>query len=100
MANEASVARRRFLQGFAAVAVIGFDPVRRSWLTEAQAGRSLSRIPRLDGELVTDAVSLAGAADDFGHHIHRTPHAVLRPGSIRDVVEMVRYAKQHRIHVA
>lgn len=100
MSTAPFVARRRFLQGVAAVAVIGFDPVRRSWLTEAHAGRPLSRVPRLDGELVTDAASLAAAADDFGHHVHRTPLAVLRPGSVRDVVEMVRYAKQHRIRIA
>lgn len=95
-----SVARRRFLQGVATVAVIGFDPVRRTWLTEARAGRALSRIPRLDGELVTDAASLAAAADDFGHFVHRTPRAVLRPGSVDDVVAMVRYAKQHRLDIA
>ncbi|MDF2696720.1 MAG: putative cytokinin oxidase [Labilithrix sp.] len=95
-----AVARRRFLQGAAAVAVIGFDPARRSWVTEARAGRNLSRLPRLDGELVTDATSLAEAADDYGHFIHRTPRAVLRPGSIRDVVEMVRYAKEHRLDIA
>ncbi len=84
----------------ATVAVIGFDPVRRTWLTEAKAGASLSKLPRLDGELVTDASSLAEAADDFGHFIHRTPRAVLRPGSIRDVVEMVRYAKKYKIKIA
>jgi len=94
------LARRGFLTGAASVAVIGFDPVQRTWLTEAKAGGSLSKLPRLDGELVTDAASLAEAADDFGHFIHRTPRAVLRPGSINDVVEMVRYAKKHRIKIA
>ncbi|MBX3092876.1 MAG: FAD-binding protein, partial [Cryobacterium sp.] len=100
MMKEATVARRRLLQGIAAVAVIGFDPVRRSWLTEAEASRSLVRLPRLDGQLVTDAASLAAAADDFGHYIHRTPLAVLKPGSINDVVEMVRYAKQYNLRIA
>jgi len=95
-----SVARRRFLQGAATVAVIGFDPVRRSWVTEAQAGHSISQVPRLDGQLVTDPASLAAAADDFGHFVHRTPKAVLRPGSVQDVVTMVRYAKQHRLDIA
>ncbi len=95
-----TVARRGFLQAVATVAVIGFDPVQRTWLTEARAGRPLSRVPRLDGELVTDAASLASAADDFGHFVHRTPRAVLRPASVQDVVAMVRYAKQHRIDIA
>ncbi len=94
------LARRGFLTGVATVAVIGFDPIRRTWLTEAKAGSSLSKLPRLDGELVTDAPALAAAADDFGHFVHRTPRAVLRPRSIGDVVEMVRYAKKHRIKIA
>jgi cytokinin dehydrogenase len=102
MLKDLSLARRRFIQGIAAVGVIGFDPIRRTWLTEAEArrGGALARLPRLDGELVTDPGSLAQAADDFGHYIHRTPVAVLRPGSIRDVVEMVRYATQYRIQIA
>lgn len=100
MSNETSVARRRFLQGATAVAVIGFDPVRRSWITEAKAGGGLSRLPRLDGQLVTTPAALAEAGDDYGHIIKRTPVAVLRPGSIDDVVEMVRYADMHRLRIA
>lgn len=98
--SSSKLARRGFLTGVATVAVIGFDPVRRTWLTEATAGGKLSKLPGLDGELVTDAPSLQAAADDFGHYIHRTPRAVLRPGSIRDVVEMVKYARKHRIKIA
>src|SRR5438552_6236403 len=31
---------------------------------------------------------------------HRVPAAVLRPGSVQDVVAMVRYANQHKLKVA
>jgi cytokinin dehydrogenase len=99
--NLPKLPRRGFLMGATMVAVIGFDPVRRSWLTgEAKASHNLDHIPNLDGELVTDAASLAAAAEDFGHYIHHQPIAVLRPGSTRDVVKMVRYAKKHRIKIA
>lgn len=100
MTQGPSVARRGFLMGLTAVAVVGFDPVNRSWVTDAQAHHGFSRVPRLDGELLTDPASLAAAADDFGHYIHRTPRAVLKPASTSDVVKMVRYAKDHRIDIA
>lgn len=100
MTKEATVARRRILQGIAAVAVVGFDPVGRTWVTEAEASRPLTRLPRLDGQLLTDPGSLAAAGQDFGRYIQRRPIAVLKPGSINDVVEMVRYAKQQRLRIA
>src|SRR5918995_3176301 len=97
--------RRRFLvASLAGAAVIAFDPVRGGWVTAAQAAasgggtpRGAVAVPRLDGELTTDPAALAAAADDFGHIVHHTPLAVLRPGSVRDVVTMVRYANRHRI---
>ncbi len=96
-----TVARRRFLQGISAAAVIGFDPVRRSWVTEASASTAgLVSLPHLDGTLVTDSASLAKAGADFGNIVHRTPRAVLRPGSVNDIVVMVRYALQYRLQIA
>ncbi|UPZ27217.1 FAD-binding protein [Streptomyces sp. LRE541] len=93
--------RRAALRGLAAVgtAVIGFDPFTRSWAATA-SGRPLHDIPELDGSLSTDEVSLNAAADDFGHLVHRRPAAVLRPGSVRDVVTMVRFCAEHRVPVA
>lgn len=94
-------ARRKFLAGLAAGAVVlGFDPVRRSWVTEAHAGGPLDGIPPLDGMLVTDNTSLQEAADDYGHIIHKTPRAVLQPASIQDIVKIVRFARRHRLQVA
>lgn len=94
--------RRSVLAGVAGVAVIGFDPVRRSWVTEAEAKckNAPLPIPGLDGQLVTDAASIQEASQDFGYIIQRTPFAVLRPGSYQDIVKMVRYAGRNCIKIA
>jgi cytokinin dehydrogenase len=95
-----NISRRDLIKGlFATSAIIGFDLVSRSWVAEA-SGSDFSQLPPLDGTLTTDPASLATAADDFGHIIHRTPVAVLRPGSIADVVKMVRFAREHNIRIA
>lgn len=57
-------------------------------------------VPRLAGTLLTDPDSLAAAADDFGHAVHERPLAVLKPGSVDDVVAMVRYARARGLTVA
>lgn len=96
-----NISRRDLIKGlFATSAVVGFDLVSRSWVAEASGGGGFSQLPPLDGTLTTDPASLAAAADDFGHIIHRTPVAVLRPGSVEDVVKMVRFAREHNIRVA
>ncbi|CAM5361649.1 FAD-binding protein [Streptomyces aurantiogriseus] len=95
--------RRTVLRGLAVsgAAVIGFDPATRSWAaTTSESGTTLAGIPQLDGTLVTDASSLAAAADDYGHIVHHRPLAVLRPGSVRDVVAMVRFCNEHCLPVA
>jgi FAD/FMN-containing dehydrogenase len=85
---------------FATSVVVGFDLAGRSWVTKASTGGAFAQLPPLDGTLTTDPASLAAAADDFGHIIHRTPVAVLRPGSVGDVVKLVRFAREHNIRVA
>ena len=97
---DARVGRRRFLTGAAAAAVVAFDPV-SGWVSRAEAAPAGAiPVPDLDGELVSDPDSLAEAADDYGHIVHRTPTAVLRPGSVHDIVVVVRYAAKHGITVA
>jgi cytokinin dehydrogenase len=93
--------RRSVLRGLAAAgtAVIGFDPFTRSWAV-TPSDRPLHGIPDLDGTLHTDEASLSAAADDFGHIVHRRPAAVLRPGSVADVVAMVRFCDRRGIPVA
>jgi len=97
--------RRRFLATtLAGAAIVAFDPLRGGWVTAAQAAEGTPRgavaIPDLDGELTTDPAVLAEAGDDYGHIVRRTPLAVLRPGSVADVVALVRYAARHRIAVS
>src|SRR6266478_7614692 len=82
-------------------AVVGFDPRHRSWVTRAQAQTHAFReIPKLDGKLLLDEESRRAIATDQGNMFHRVPAAVLRPGSVQDVVSMVRYANQHKLKVA
>ncbi|MEZ4220218.1 MAG: FAD-binding protein [Polyangiaceae bacterium] len=94
------IGRRALLAGAAAASVVAFSPRDRSWITIAHAKGGGSPIPKLDGELSVDPAALAEAADDHGHIISRTPIAVLRPGSIKDIRKMVKYANQHGIKVA
>lgn len=95
--------RRTVLRGLTVTgaAVAGFDPAARGWAADASGtdGR-LAGIPRLDGTLTRDDASLGAASDDYGHIVHHRPAAVLRPGSVRDVVAMVRFCNEHRVPVA
>jgi cytokinin dehydrogenase len=100
-----SLDRRRFLgTALAGAAIVAFDPLRGGWVTAAEAAGGTPRgavaVPDLDGELTTDPAALAAVADDYGHLVHRTPLAVLRPGSVDDVVALVRYANRHGIAVS
>lgn len=88
--------RRALLQG--ALAVTVFNPVTRSWA--ATASPESVGVPPLDGALLSDPATRSAAADDFGHIVHREPWAVLVPGSVEDIVKMVRFARAHRLKVA
>jgi cytokinin dehydrogenase len=80
------------------LAVAGLDPVTGSWVSEAVTGTR--PLPRLDGRVRTDEAARANAAGDFGHLVRRRPVAVLEPGSVSDIVVMVRFCRKHRIPVA
>jgi len=97
--RKLQISRRTLLTGAAAATVVAFDPVGLGWLTEADAAQGVA-IPDLDGELVVDDESRTEAADDYGNIVHRKPIAVLRPGSVLDVVRVVRFANQHQLGVA
>lgn len=95
------VSRRGLLHGLAAGALaLGFDPATRSWITEARASTPHVPLPPLDGTLTADPAALAAFADDFGHMVHRTPVAVLSPGSVDDVAAIVRFARRHGLRVS
>lgn len=95
--------RRTALYGLAAAAaVVGFDPAAHAWATErpVSPGSGFEDVPPLDGTLLTDGASRDAAAEDFGHIVHRRPAAVLRPGSVDDIVKMMRFCRRHGIPVA
>jgi cytokinin dehydrogenase len=96
--------RRRFVTSLVAGAstlVLGFDPVRRSWVTSASATTTIVTIPGLTpGSLFVDTATLTQFADDFGHIVHNMPIAVLKPASVNDVVVAVKFCRTHGIKVA
>jgi len=95
------ISRRELVKGiFASTIVFGFNPTNRSWVTEASASGAVAHLPPLDGTLATDPASLAAVADDYGHIIHRTPIAVLKPGSVNDIVKIVCFARKRHIRIA
>ena len=99
------ISRRTFLRGtLAGVVVVGFDTGSRSWVSAAELEQNATTLaedfPSFDGVLLLDDASRAAAADDFGHLVHRQPLAVLKPGSVNDVVELVRFARRNGIKVA
>jgi cytokinin dehydrogenase len=97
--DKTRLSRRTLLGGAAAAAVVAFDPVGLRWLTAAEASAGID-VPDLDGELVIDPEALAEAGSDYGNIVHNSPQAVLRPGSVQDIVRIVRYANKHRIGLA
>jgi cytokinin dehydrogenase len=99
MKNNTS--RRAVLQGVMASAiVIGFDVANRSWVTSASAISLFESLPPLSGVLYTDNTTLAAAADDFGHIVHRQPIAVLKPGSIEDIIRIIQFSRTYKIKIA
>jgi len=95
--------RRSFLKfGTAAGGVVlaGFDLRAPSWVSQAHAQTpSFEGVPILDGVLLFDEASRKAIAVDQSNLFHRIPAAVLRPGSVQDVVKIVQYANQRSLKV-
>lgn len=94
--TKQALSRRTLLQG--ALAVTAFNPTSRCWSPTPEPGSI--PLPPLDGALLMDAATRTAAAEDFGHIKHRTPWAVLVPGSVKDIVTMVRFARKRRLKIA
>lgn len=94
-----AVPRRGFMQGSLAVAALAWCPEAKSWVGQPGCPGNIP-FPGLDGEILVDGATLAAAADDFGHIVHRAPIAVLVPGSIADIVKTVKFARAHGLKVA
>ncbi len=56
--------------------------------------------PFADGELRCDSRVLAGAAEDFGHIIHRRPQFVFKPTSVTGIADLMRWAASRGSKVA
>src|SRR5688572_8114898 len=99
-----SMSRRELLGVFGStfVAVSGFDPVSRQWLSAAEAATcpTFADAPPLDGVLVIDAASLAANARDKGNIVVHTPGAVFRPGWVEDIHRMVRYCRRYDLKIS
>jgi cytokinin dehydrogenase len=97
--------RRHFLKTLAvgSALVLGWNPLRRSWVTNAQAAgpdEPFVALPPLDGTIYTDTATLQDFAEDFGRLLFRQPMAVLSPGSVNDITTIIRFARHHRLKVA
>ncbi len=81
-----------------AAPVRAFDPESREFLDTAAEGASPT--PRVEGTLTSAPFLLSDAARDFGGIRRRAPAAVLRPRTVEDVQEIVRFAAEHSLPVA
>jgi hypothetical protein len=98
--NNAPSRRNALRMAASSALIIGFNAGTRSWVTRAQAAQApLQTLPKLDGLLQQDDASRQAIAIDRGNIFHRIPAAVLEPGSVQDVIMMVRYANEHAVKV-
>ena len=67
---------------------------------EAQQPQGHRDIPAFDGSFIVDDASLRLVAADGGRMLNRPPMGVLKPGSIKDIQQAVRYANEHGVKVA
>src|SRR5262247_1660483 len=102
---ERRISRREFnkrLAGAAsAAALLGLQPSCTSLSPSLPKGQLLRNdLTDLSGTLLFDDTAREAAADDFGHIVHQLPTAVLKPGSVQDIVKLVQFANQRDIKVA
>lgn len=96
------MSRRTFLGSLASsTLVVGFRAASGSWVTAAQAAvlNDSVDLPHLDGTLHLDEATRAEYAQDFGQIVHEQPFAVLKPGSQRDIVRILRFARRNGIRI-
>ena len=98
------LSRRSVLKGIAAgVTVVGWSALDRAWIPAgaSEAARAgATPLPPLDGTVEMSPAALAAFSGDFGRLVSGTPTAVLRPGSVKDIVKMVRYARRNGLTIA
>jgi hypothetical protein len=74
-----------------------YDTVKGLW-SETQTATSVP-VPDLDGHLYFDEFSRQAASTDWGKAVRNLPSAVLQPGSINDILKVVKFCKLNRIKV-
>src|SRR5260370_7669608 len=90
--------RRDFTKLAISAAIVGFNPDERYWVTQtSDSARPFDRLPKLDGALLLDEASCRAIATDQGNMFHHVPAAVLRPGSVQDILPMARYPTHHTL---
>lgn len=76
-----------------AVPITGFDPVRRAWTMAPHTGLRRVPLPALEGRLMVDAAVQASAGNADGAPVA----AMLLPGTVADIVRMLRFCGEHDI---
>lgn len=95
--REFGRAVRNTLTGMALLAA----PVAFAGESRTSLGKLFSiDIKNLDGELVFDSEVLTDYANDYGNIVHKIPSVILRPGSVSDIIKVIKYANVHNIKVA
>ena len=102
---ERRISRREFGNRLARVAsgaaLLALQPSCASTQRSMPTGQLLRNdLTDLGGMLLFDDAARQAAADDFGHIVHRLPTAVLKPGSVEDVVKLVRFADRRGLKVS
>jgi cytokinin dehydrogenase len=94
---ERKISRREFTKRLAAgAALLALQPSCTSMQRSLTTGQLLRNdLTDLSGGLLFDDAARQTAADDFGHIVHQLPTAVLKPGSIQDIVKLVQFANRH-----
>lgn len=84
----------------AGTVVLGFDQLRRTWLTANHKSQAVTRVPELAGQLLLDLDTRTAHVNDGGYMVGATPAAVLLPACAADVAIMLRYAGDMGMRVA
>ena len=97
---DRKISRREFGKRLAKVAsgaaLLALQPSCISTQRSLPTGQLLRNdLKGLSGTLLFDDAARQAAADDFGHIVHHLPTAVLKPGSIQDIVKLVQFANRH-----
>lgn len=97
------LSRRGFVQAVASGSLIsGVDALTGTSVDRAHGDQGDMRVedwPAFEGNLLQDDATRARYSLDYGQIVHERPYAVLRPASVQDVAESVRFARRARLRI-